>query len=212
MPKLKNGDLFPHIEVSTIADGSLSLPADLKGHLGVVLFYRGSWCPYCNAQLAAFVRAQEQLAELDIKVVALSVDDEATSRSTADKRRIGFPLGYGADAWKDTENLVARLLGGPLADKRDLAKVASPVGHVAKGDAPFLIVHGDADETVPVRQSEEFADALRKAGVPVTFIPVPGAGHNLATALRANPLIAMRVATFFADHLKKPVTTQPVAK
>jgi peroxiredoxin len=98
MPKLKNGDLFPHIEVSTIADGTLSLPADLKGHFGVVLFYRGSWCPYCNAQLAAFVRAQEQLAELDIKVVALSVDDEATSRSTADKRRIGFPLGYGADA------------------------------------------------------------------------------------------------------------------
>ena len=30
---------------------------------GVVLFYRGSWCPYCNAQLRAFQRASDRLAD-----------------------------------------------------------------------------------------------------------------------------------------------------
>lgn len=114
MNKLKNGDLFPNIEIDTIGDGHITLPAHLQGHYGVVLFYRGSWCPYCNAQLAAFVRAAEQLAELDIRVVALSVDDAATTRTTADKRRIAFPLGYGADARALSELTGAYINPDPL--------------------------------------------------------------------------------------------------
>jgi peroxiredoxin len=96
--KLHNGDFFPQIDVTTINHGTLSLPGHLRGQFGVVLFYRGSWCPYCNAQLAAFVRAGEQLDQLGVRVVALSVDDAETTRTTAEKRRISFPLGYGADA------------------------------------------------------------------------------------------------------------------
>ena len=96
--KLMNGDLFPHIDVTTVNHGTLSLTDDLRGHIGVVLFYRGSWFPYSNAQLAAFVRANEQLDEMGIRVVALSVDDAETTRTTLEKRRISFPLGYGADA------------------------------------------------------------------------------------------------------------------
>ena len=33
------------------------LAGDLAGSYGIVLVYRGSWCPYCNAQLASFSRA-----------------------------------------------------------------------------------------------------------------------------------------------------------
>jgi hypothetical protein len=36
----------------------------VAGGFGVVLFYRGSWCPYCNAQLRAFQRATAGLAEV----------------------------------------------------------------------------------------------------------------------------------------------------
>jgi len=43
------------------------------------LFYRASWCPYCNAQLRAFQHAASTLAEVGARVVALSVDDEATT-------------------------------------------------------------------------------------------------------------------------------------
>jgi len=39
------------------------------------LFYRGAWCPYCNAQLRAFERASQALAGNGIRVAALSVDD-----------------------------------------------------------------------------------------------------------------------------------------
>jgi peroxiredoxin len=70
----------------------------LGGHFGVVLFYRGAWCPYCNAQLRAFQRAHEQLTERNIDVVALSVDDLDTTRELVAKHGLTFPVGHSADA------------------------------------------------------------------------------------------------------------------
>jgi thiol-disulfide isomerase/thioredoxin len=73
-------DPFPALTVCLPGGRALRLPDDLAGHFGVVLLYRGSWCPYCNAQLSAFQRALDGLAEMDMTVVALSVDDEATTQ------------------------------------------------------------------------------------------------------------------------------------
>jgi peroxiredoxin len=64
----------------------------------VILFNRGSWCPYCNAQLRAFQRDAEKLDGLDVKVVSVSVDDEATARELIAKHRLTFPVGHSADA------------------------------------------------------------------------------------------------------------------
>src|ERR1700733_11755376 len=95
---LHPGDPFPALTVSLPGDRALRLPDDLAGHFGVVLFYRGSWCPYCNAQLSAFQRALDGLAEMDVAVVALSVDDEAATQDLIAKHGLRFPVGYGADA------------------------------------------------------------------------------------------------------------------
>jgi len=95
---LGNGDVFPSLQLAAVGGGTISLPDDLSGSYGVVLFYRGSWCPYCNAQLAAFHRAEDKLAEVGVKVVALSVDDEATGAALVTKHHLGFPVGHSADA------------------------------------------------------------------------------------------------------------------
>jgi peroxiredoxin len=63
-----------------------------------VLFYRGAWCPYCNAQLRAFERASETLADAGVKVAALSVDDQETTATLVAKHKLTFPVGYGAVA------------------------------------------------------------------------------------------------------------------
>ena len=96
--RLHNGQQFPSLSVPAVGGGTISLPDDLVGSYGIVLVYRGSWCPYCNAQLAGFARAHAKLAELGIKVVALSVDDEQTSAALIDKLHLQFPVGYGANA------------------------------------------------------------------------------------------------------------------
>ena len=64
----------------------------------MILLYLGSWCPYCNAQLRAFQRADDALAAVDARVVALSVDDEATTQALIAKHGLQFPVGHSADA------------------------------------------------------------------------------------------------------------------
>ena len=98
MTRLGNGQTFPTLTIDAVGGGTISLPGDLADSFGVVLIYRGSWCPYCNAQLAAFSRAADTFAELGIKVIAFSVDDEATSAALVDKHHLAFPVGHSADA------------------------------------------------------------------------------------------------------------------
>jgi peroxiredoxin len=98
MSRLRNGQPFPPLEVPAVGGGTISLPGGLAGSYGVVLIYRGSWCPYCNAQLAAFSRAAGALTELGVKIAALSVDDEQTSAALAAKHKLRFPVGHSADA------------------------------------------------------------------------------------------------------------------
>jgi peroxiredoxin len=54
--------------------------------------------PYCNAQLRAFQRSLDRLADMDTLVIALSVDDEATTRDLIAKHGLQFPVGHSADA------------------------------------------------------------------------------------------------------------------
>ena len=97
MSPLRNGQPFPSLDVPAVGGGTISLPDDLAGSYGVVLIYRGSWCPYCNAQLAAFSRALDALTDLGVKVVALSVDDEEASAALVAKHMLRFPVGHSAD-------------------------------------------------------------------------------------------------------------------
>ena len=98
MSLLQNGDAFPKLEVPAVGGGTIALPAALAGSWGVVLIYRGAWCPFCNAQLASFASEKEALDGLGVKVVALSVDDEATSAATVAKNHLQFPVGHSAEA------------------------------------------------------------------------------------------------------------------
>ncbi|MGA7088234.1 MAG: peroxiredoxin family protein [Candidatus Dormiibacterota bacterium] len=98
MTLLHPGDRFPALRVPLSGSDTLSLPDALAGSFGVILVYRGSWCPYCNAQLRAFQRASESLAEVGARVAALSVDDEATTAELIAKHGLTFPVGHSADA------------------------------------------------------------------------------------------------------------------
>ena len=100
MTHLQNGQTFPAFDVPMVGGGTISIPQSLRGSYGVVLIYRGAWCPFCQAQLAGFQRASEKLAEAGIKVVALSVDDEATTVGTIEKFKLSFPVGHSANAEK----------------------------------------------------------------------------------------------------------------
>ncbi len=98
MSLLRPGDTFPGLTLTVPGGKTVMVPETLAGRFGVVLFYRGAWCPYCNTQLRAFQRASATLADAGVQVVALSVDDEPTTADLIAKHGLTFPVGFGADA------------------------------------------------------------------------------------------------------------------
>jgi peroxiredoxin len=111
MPLLRPGDTFPHLTLTVPGGETTPVPGWFAGDFGVVLFNRGAWCPYCVAQLRAFQRAGDSLAQAGIRVAALWVDDEATTAEFTAKNGITFPLGHSADA-----RAIAELTGAFVND------------------------------------------------------------------------------------------------
>lgn len=72
---------------------------------------------------------------------------------------------------------ISLLLGAIPVDRPDLARRASPVTYIDKGDPPFIIVQGEKDESVPNTQSRLLSSSLKLAGVKNELIIVPNAPH-----------------------------------
>jgi dipeptidyl aminopeptidase/acylaminoacyl peptidase len=63
-------------------------------------------------------------------------------------------------------------------DRLELAGRVSPITYVRKGLPPILVLHGDADPTVPYQQSVTLVKALKLAGDDAELITVPGGRHG----------------------------------
>jgi acetyl esterase/lipase len=64
---------------------------------------------------------------------------------------------------------------------------ASPSMHVSAQAPPTLLIHGDADESVPFAESVAMEGLLKGAGVPTGLIRVPGGGHGADFGGRGSP-------------------------
>ena len=73
---------------------------------------------------------------------------------------------------------VTSFMGAPARFDPKRFRDAAPLTHVTADDPPFLLIHGDADKTVPFKQSEVMEAALKKVGVPVKLVRVPGGDHG----------------------------------
>ena len=103
--------------------------------------------------------------------------------------------------WQDKpDSPMARLVGGPVRDRQELAAKANPITYIGKDSAPFLIMHGEEDKLVPMNQSELLDEALRKAGVESTLVRVPKNGHGGPGF--TTPENRKKIEEFFDKHLK----------
>lgn len=102
---LKVGDATPQFELPD-GDGMMWRSAELlaSGPL-VVLFYRGRWCAYCNAQLAAMQEVHQKIALAGASLIAVSPQTQKHSYMTRDMHKLRFPL------LNDAGNQVARKFG-----------------------------------------------------------------------------------------------------
>ncbi len=81
---------------------------------------------------------------------------------------------------------------------RAIAREISPIAHVTADDAPTLILHGDADNLVPLQQSESIVAKLKEAGVDARLVIKPHAGHGWLSMIKDMDTLA----DWFDAHLK----------
>ena len=55
--------------------------------------------------------------------------------------------------YDEPDSSVARLIGGPVQQNLEKAARASPLTYVSQDAAPFLIMHGDADDWCRCRRA-----------------------------------------------------------
>lgn len=118
--------------------------------------------------------------------------------------RFGQTPGYESHARADSPE--GKLLGGAPAERVNEAKRANPITHITPDDPPYFIVHGDADGTVPINQSELLHAALVEAGIPSRFTTIKGGGHG--QGFPGESLTAL-ATVFFDQHLKGITNGEP---
>jgi len=85
-----------------------------------------------------------------------------------------------------------------------LASAASPINYVSADDPPTLLIHGDADRTVPFHQSELMEAALKKLNVPVKLIRIEGGDHGPEFPGAKNPPdYKAEMVKWFDTYLRK---------
>ena len=91
-----------------------------------------------------------------------------------------------------------------LAKHPELFRKASPIARVRADAPPFLVVHGSADNVIPVAQAREFVERLRAASrSTVGYLELPGASHGFDMTDGSRTRSAATVIGLFLDEIHR---------
>jgi dipeptidyl aminopeptidase/acylaminoacyl peptidase len=81
----------------------------------------------------------------------------------------------------------------------EIFEQASPICRISGDAPPFLVIHGEEDDVVPVSQSDAFVGALKEAGVSVEYHRIPLEDHGFSNGSWGH--IEAASIRFFRDRL-----------
>jgi acetyl esterase/lipase len=88
---------------------------------------------------------------------------------------------------------------GEIKDLESQLRAISPIELVSKDSPPLLLIHGDADKTVPIQQSNVMKAKYEAMGLPIKMVVQPGGGHSSWPGIMDQYPI---VWDWFKTHLK----------
>uniref|UniRef100_A0A486XSI4 thioredoxin-dependent peroxiredoxin n=1 Tax=Rheinheimera sp. BAL341 TaxID=1708203 RepID=A0A486XSI4_9GAMM len=157
---LLNGLNTPAVTLTAADNTPVALQQLVKQKPAVLVFYRGGWCPYCNAQLAALRDITPQLTKLGYQLIAITPDSVASinkSFNDTGGQKLNYTLlsdanftassAFGLAYYLDEKTAAAYKgkLGSLITTEAGTEKVVLPVPAVyifnTAGEAVFSYVH-----------------------------------------------------------------------
>lgn len=99
----------------------------------------------------------------------------------------------------DEDKFYSSFFGSAYSARPEIWRDASPIEHVSKTNAPFLIIHGTRDESVPISQAEALYGKLKEAGANVQFLRLDSDHLFREPAVRRQ--LAIETLLFFERYL-----------
>ncbi|OIO98650.1 MAG: hypothetical protein AUJ92_01040 [Armatimonadetes bacterium CG2_30_59_28] len=141
---LKIGMKVPQV-VLISADGKpFELSDAISQQPTVLIFYRGGWCPYCNAQLGQLQKIEPEFLALGYQLIAVSPDRPEELKKSVAKQQLSYTLisdskadaakAFGL-AFRVDDNTFARLKEYNI----DLEAAAGEGHHLLPVPAVFLV-------------------------------------------------------------------------
>ena len=152
--RLSPGRELPGFECEDM-DGNPVGPGDLAGRPALYMFYRGNWCPFCEAQVKELTARYRELIDRGVEVVLISPQPPDLTRRVAEFFDVPFRF------WVDRDLRAARALdivdeygvpGGQLTRTHG-AHTVMPTVIITNADG--TIVFTDQTETYRVRPEPE---------------------------------------------------------
>ncbi len=82
----------PSVTLSDSAGAPVNLATVFAAKPTILVFYRGSWCPFCNRQLAALGELEPQLLALGYQVLAVSPDSAEGLKKMSGQNHLDYRL------------------------------------------------------------------------------------------------------------------------
>lgn len=102
--QLKAGQPLPQFQ-AVDEDGNQVSSADLGGAPAIMLFVRGSWCPFCSRQVASLTKVYNEITDSGARLILITPKPLETTRRVAEMFGVEF------DFWLDDSLRVAKQLG-----------------------------------------------------------------------------------------------------
>jgi peroxiredoxin len=162
------GATAPDVTIQNLKGKNLRLAAILRNKPTILIFYRGGWCPFCNAHLSDLATIEDQVRARGFQIVAISPDTPIELNKTITKDRLPYQLYSDSSANAMKKYGVAYRLDDPTFMKMrdgygvDLEKWSGRNHHILPVPSVFVIdklgtiqfVHSNPDYKVRMKSAE----------------------------------------------------------
>jgi peroxiredoxin len=149
---LQVGEKASNFELPNARGQNVELNSLLANGPVVLVFYRGAWCPYCNAQLRALQESLEEITSFGATLVAVSPQAPDASAAFADVAGLSFEVLSDLGSFVASDYGLSFELAEPdralfLAVGNDLTKVNGSDSWILPVPAIYVVATDGADQT-----------------------------------------------------------------